>query len=128
MDVFEGTDDKLDNFERSSVQRTSIAERRKMYESRSQSTQETTITEKAEAANKSPIMMRRKDSLKSRKSSDDILKEEAQSRAAPMARQQSLDPQAGRKTEVAAPTPKRTSTVFGKLILSFGFITNCKLA
>lgn len=83
-----------------------------MYENRSQSAQETTMTEKAEA-NKSPIMMRRKDSLKTRKSSDDILKEEKESKSQ-VPRQQSLDPQAGRKAEVVAPTPKRTSTVFGK--------------
>lgn len=101
------SEDKLDNFERSSVQRNSIAERRKMYENRSQSVQEST-TEKTE--NKSPVM-RRKDSLKTRKSSDDILKEERESR--PIPRQQSLDPQAGRKAEPVAPTPKRTSTVFG---------------
>lgn len=71
------------------------------------------MTEKAEA-NKSPIMMRRKDSLKSRKSSDDILKEEAQTRTASMPRQQSLDTQVGRKEEKVTPAPKRTSTVFGK--------------
>lgn len=103
------SEDKLDNFERSSVQRNSIAERRKMYENRSQSVQEP-ATEKSES--KSPIMLRRKDSLKTRKSSDDILKEEKESR--PIPRQQSLDPLAGRKTEPVVPTPKRTSTVFGK--------------
>lgn len=83
-----------------------------MYENRSQSVQETTITEKAD---KSPIMMRRKDSLKTRKSSDDILKEEQQSRQTSVPRQQSLDTQiSSRKTEPVTPTPKRTCTVFGK--------------
>lgn len=114
VDNFDASEDKLDNFERSSVQRNSIAERRKMYENRSQSVQEQTITEKG--GEKSPIL-RRKDSLKTRKSSDDILKEEeSQKRSSnPMPRQQSLDPQAGRKMDSSiTPAPKRTSTVFGR--------------
>lgn len=83
-----------------------------MYENRSQSVQEQTITEKG--GEKSPIL-RRKDSLKTRKSSDDILKEEENQKRSvnSVPRQQSLDPQAGRKTEIVTPTPKRTSTVFG---------------
>lgn len=118
-DNVDTTDDKASgNFERSSVQRNSIAERRKIYE-RSQSVQEpSSVTEKPE--NKSPVMLRRKDSLKNRnnKSVEDIIKEEPQETRPKktMPRQQSHDPQANRKIEpvVAAPVPKRTSTVFGK--------------
>lgn len=98
--------DSLDstNFERASLQRSSIAERRKMYE-RSQSVQESTgaIIEKPDG---SPVMLRRKDSFKARKTNDEGNKKN-------VPKQQSLDPQAGRKTEMVAPTPKRTSTVFG---------------
>lgn len=118
VDIVDTTDDKASgNFERSSVQRNSIAERRKMYE-RSQSVQEpSSVTEKPES--KSPVMLRRKDSLKNRnnKSVEDVIKEEPQETRPKktMPRQQSHDPQANRKTEpvVAAPVPKRTSTVFG---------------
>lgn len=90
------------NFERSSTQRSSIAERRKMYE-RSQSVQDT-VVEKPDA---SPVMLRRKDSLKKKN-------EEETRKSVPFAKQQSLDPQANRKNEpIVVPTPKRTSTVFG---------------
>lgn len=98
--------DSLDstNFERASLQRSSIAERRKMYE-RSQSVQESTgtIIEKPDG---SPVMLRRKDSFKARKTNEEGTKKN-------VPKQQSLDPQAARKTEPVTPTPKRTSTVFG---------------
>lgn len=105
-DNFDGGDATANNFERSSTQRSSIAERRKMYE-RSQSVQEAPppVAEKPES---SPVMLRRKDSLKNRKSEEDTRK------SVPFTKQQSLDPQAQRKTETVAPTPKRTSTVFGE--------------
>lgn len=97
--------DASSNFERSSTQRSSIAERRKMYE-RSQSMQDAPpVAEKPEG---SPVMLRRKDSLKNRKGEEETRK------SVPFAKQQSLDPQAQRKTEAVAPTPKRTSTVFGE--------------
>ncbi|CAH2006359.1 unnamed protein product [Acanthoscelides obtectus] len=98
-----------DNFERSSV-RTSIAERRKMYEKRSMSVQEpgSISQEKKEG---SPVMLRRKDSFKNRKN-EEILKEDNR-KSVPVSKQQSLDP--GRKSEAATPTPKRTSTVFGRV-------------
>ncbi|XP_055597731.1 coronin-7 isoform X2 [Uranotaenia lowii] len=53
-----GTDDKTNQFERLSGQRTSIAERRRLYENRSQSVQE----EKPA----SPVPLRRRESLKVR--------------------------------------------------------------
>lgn len=105
LDMGEGN-----NFERASSQRNSIAERRKMYE-RSQSVQEpaTVIVEKPDG---SPVMLRRKDSFKNRKCSD-VLKEDNSSKKV-ILKQQSLDPQGGKKQEpVSTPTPKRTSTVFG---------------
>lgn len=111
----EDTLESLDgnNFERASLQRNSIAERRKMYE-RSQSVQETAPTSAVTTVDKpdgSPVMLRRKDSFKNRKCAD-VLKEDNAKKVMP--KQQSLDPQAGKKNEaVSTPTPKRTSTVFG---------------
>ncbi|XP_030763580.1 coronin-7 isoform X2 [Sitophilus oryzae] len=101
--------DQSGNFERNSLQRNSIAERRKLYE-RSQSVQDqpTTITEKSTS---SPIMLRRKDSFKNQKN-DEALKEDNR-RSVPMSKQQSLDPQSLKKNESVA--PKRTSTVFGRV-------------
>ena len=106
--------DQSGSFERASVQRSSIAERRKMYENRSQSVQEapSTIIEKAGG---SPIMMRRKDSFKNRKNAEDVLKDDNNRKSGQVSKQMSLDQQVGKKNEnFAAPTPKRTSTVFGK--------------
>ncbi|RZC40501.1 coronin-7 [Asbolus verrucosus] len=107
--------DQSGNFERASIQRSSIAERRKMYENRSQSVQETpsAIIEKAGG---SPIMLRRKDSFKNRKNVEDVLKDDNNRKSGQVSKQMSLDHQAGRKSETfAAPTPKRTSTVFGRV-------------
>lgn len=100
--------DQSGAFERSSV-RSSIAERRKMYE-RSQSVQDSNII--SEKAGGSPVMLRRKDSLKNRKN-EEVSKEDSNRKSVPIAKQQSLDPQAIRKSEV--PAPKRTSTVFGRV-------------
>nr|CAI5857096.1 unnamed protein product [Callosobruchus analis] len=101
------------NFERASLQRSSIAERRKLYEKRSMSVQETgsIAQEKNEG---SPVMLRRKDSFKNRKNTEDILKEDNR-KSVPVSKQQSMDPGAARKSEAATPTPKRTSTVFGRV-------------
>ncbi|CAG9762430.1 unnamed protein product [Ceutorhynchus assimilis] len=97
--------DQSGMFERNTLQRNSIAERRKMYE-RSQSQQDQpTIIEKSIS---SPVMLRRKDSFK--KNSD----EDSNRRSVPVSKQQSLDVQALKKNDTA-PTPKRTSTVFGKV-------------
>ncbi|XP_050307808.1 coronin-7 isoform X2 [Anthonomus grandis grandis] len=106
------TTDQSGNFDRNSAQRNSIAERRKMYE-RSQSQQEppATIIEKSVS---SPVLLRRKDSFKAPKNPDDVLKEENNRRSVPVARQQSLDPQAIKKSEGVV-APKRTSTVFGRV-------------
>lgn len=102
--------DAASGFERSSMQRSSIAERRKMYE-RSQSVQDApAVSEKPDG---SPIMLRRKDSFKNRKGEEEN-KAEVNRKSVPFAKQQSLDPQAHRKSELVIPTPKRTSTVFGK--------------
>ncbi|VEN52883.1 unnamed protein product [Callosobruchus maculatus] len=102
-----------DNFERASLQRSSIAERRKLYEKRSMSVQEpgSIAQEKKEG---SPVMLRRKDSFKNRKNTEDILKEDNR-KSVPVSKQQSMDPASGRKSEAATPTPKRTSTVFGRV-------------
>lgn len=107
--------DQTTNFERASLQRSSIAERRKMYE-RSQSVQETTTTI-IEKSSGSPVMLRRKDSFKNRKNVDDVLKDDNNRKSSQVSKQLSLDHQAGKKNEnfASAPTPKRTSTVFGKL-------------
>ncbi|XP_049826168.1 coronin-7 isoform X2 [Aethina tumida] len=109
-DSFDVTDQT--NFERASLQRSSIAERRKMYESRSMSVQETPSVV-PEKPGSSPVMLRRKDSLKNRKSAEEV-KDENNRKSVPIPKQQSLDPQAMRKSE-AVPTPKRTSTVFGRV-------------
>ncbi|KAG5892782.1 hypothetical protein JTB14_032658 [Gonioctena quinquepunctata] len=99
------------DFERGSTQRASIAERRKMYESRSQSVQD----QSAEKKEGSPVMLRRKDSFRNRKNAEDVLKEDNNRKSVPMSKQQSLDPVGVRKSEVSMPTPKRTSTVFGRV-------------
>ncbi|KAJ8922826.1 hypothetical protein NQ315_007861 [Exocentrus adspersus] len=114
-DNFDSTD-QGNSFERASMQRTSIAERRKLYESRSMSVQEQ-IGNVAEKKDGSPVMLRRKDSFKNRKNADEVLREDnnRKSTPAPVSKQQSLDPQAVKKQEVSVPTPKRTSTVFGRV-------------
>ncbi|CAG9827935.1 unnamed protein product [Diabrotica balteata] len=106
----ENDPEELDSvdFERGSLQRASIAERRKMYENRSISVQEQGLEKKEN----SPVMMRRKDSFKNRKNAEDVLKDDNNRKSMPIAKQQSLDPVGVRKSEVSMPTPKRTSTVF----------------
>lgn len=93
-------------FERNTVQRTSIAERRKMYENRSQSVQEGMM----DKPDGSPSPLRRKDSFKSSRN-DDISKSKSSSVASKTG---GGDSQGLKKEIVATPTPKRTSTVFGK--------------
>ncbi|XP_072393484.1 coronin-7 [Diabrotica undecimpunctata] len=109
----ENDPEELDSvdFERGSLQRASIAERRKMYENRSISVQEQGLEKKEN----SPVMMRRKDSFKNRKNAEDVLKDDNNRKSMPIAKQQSLDPVGVRKSEVSMPTPKRTSTVFGRV-------------
>ncbi|XP_057659505.1 coronin-7 isoform X1 [Diorhabda carinulata] len=99
------------DFERGSLQRASIAERRKLYENRSMTVQE----QGSDKKENSPVMLRRKDSLKNRKNTDDVLKDDNNRKSMPIAKQQSMDPVGMRKSEVSVPTPKRTSTVFGRV-------------
>jgi coronin-7 len=115
---FDDTDDKLEDFERASVQRSSIAERRRMYENRSASVQEAGAADKR-SPTLSPTPLRRQDSFKSSKT---CALEEVANKRSPVAmqRQQSQEHLAAGKTHdkkpepVTTPTPKRTSTVFGK--------------
>lgn len=93
------------SFERNAVQRTSIAERRKMYESRSQSMQEG-IMDKPDG---SPSPLRRKDSFKNAKN-----EESNKSKGAAIGKASSDSQAAKKESPVVTPAPKRTSTVFGK--------------
>jgi hypothetical protein len=120
---FDDADDKVEDFERSSVQRSSIAERRRMYENRSVSAQEAGAAEKR-SPTLSPTPLRRQDSCKSSKASgQDMVKEDMEGkRSHTVQRQHSQEQLAAAKTPsqdkkpepVTTPTPKRTSTVFGK--------------
>jgi coronin-7 len=123
---FDDSDDKLEDFERASVQRSSIAQRRRVYENRSASIQEAGAAEKR-SPTLSPSPLRRQDSYKSSKSCVSDVKEDVESKRSPVGiqRQQSQEqPAAGKspptqdkKPEpVTTPTPKRTSTVFGKSV------------
>lgn len=80
----------------------SIAERRRLYETRSMSVQEPTSL--------SPTPLRRRDSLKNNQFHETIKEE---SKAKPQS-----DTKKERKPELATPTPKRTSTVFGECHLN----------
>ncbi|XP_076165330.1 coronin-7-like isoform X2 [Ptiloglossa arizonensis] len=84
-------DPHLEEEERGNANRNSIVERRRLYESRSESVTDENLAEKAMG---SPIMLRR--------------------RAIPMIRQQSMDSHL-EKIDSVTPTAKRTSTVFGRV-------------
>ncbi|KAK6630379.1 hypothetical protein RUM44_005046 [Polyplax serrata] len=92
----------------STSQRSSIAERRRLYENRTVSVQEPLPMERT-----SPSALRRRGSLKTK--SDD-LKEEPNRRSTLGGPIKSTDKSADKKTQLppSTPTPKRTSTVFGK--------------
>ncbi|KAL7289954.1 hypothetical protein TKK_0016337 [Trichogramma kaykai] len=99
------------NFERGGSNRNSIAERRRLYENRSASATDGNLAEKAAG---SPTSIRRRDSFKSK---NDLTKDEEpqplkKSQPPSMLRQQSMDP---RLESSSTPTPKRTSTVFGRV-------------
>lgn len=94
------------NFERGNANRNSIAERRRLYESRSVSVTDGNLAEKAMG---SPTMLRRRDSFKTK---NEVIKEDEVKKVIPMLRQQSMDPRL-EKIDNATPTAKRTSTVFG---------------
>lgn len=95
------------NFERG-TNRNSIAERRRLYESRSVSVTDGNLAEKAMG---SPTMLRRRDSFKAK---SEMIKEDETKKSIPILRQQSMDPKLEKVEPVAAPASKRTSTVFGK--------------
>ncbi|XP_011862299.1 PREDICTED: coronin-7 isoform X3 [Vollenhovia emeryi] len=96
------------NFERG-TNRNSIAERRRLYESRSVSVTDGNLAEKAMG---SPTMLRRRDSFKSK---SEVIKEDETKKSIPMLRQQSMDPKLEKVEPVVTPASKRTSTVFGRV-------------
>ncbi|XP_058794011.1 coronin-7 isoform X2 [Phymastichus coffea] len=99
------------NFERGGSNRNSIAERRRLYENKSASVTDGNLAEKA--ASCSPTSMKRRDSFKSK---SDIIKDDDTKKIVPMIRQQSVPAEKIEKPEpVSTPTPKRTSTVFGRV-------------
>ncbi|XP_062539455.1 coronin-7 isoform X3 [Armigeres subalbatus] len=109
-------DDKPSQFERLSGQRTSIAERRRMYESRSQSVQE----EKPA----SPVPLRRRESLKSRgeqsKTDEEAMPppssvEFTRNRSDLCKENLPSDINKRNNANSANTTSKRTSTVFGRV-------------
>ncbi|XP_043284442.1 coronin-7 isoform X1 [Venturia canescens] len=97
------------NFERGNLNRNSIAERRRLYESRSVSVTDGNLAEKAMG---SPTALRRRDSFKAK---SEIIKEDEVKKIVPMLRQQSMDPRLEKPEPITTPTPKRTSTVFGRV-------------
>ncbi|XP_014488330.1 PREDICTED: coronin-7 isoform X2 [Dinoponera quadriceps] len=96
------------NFERG-ANRNSIAERRRLYESRSVSVTDSNLAEKAMG---SPTMLRRRDSFKTK---SEVIKEDETKKTIPILRQQSMDPRLEKVEPVATPASKRTSTVFGRV-------------
>ncbi|XP_011141113.1 coronin-7 isoform X2 [Harpegnathos saltator] len=96
------------NFERG-ANRNSIAERRRLYESRSVSVTDGNLAEKAIG---SPTMLRRRDSFKTK---SEVIKEDEAKKTSPILRQQSMDPRLEKVEPVATPASKRTSTVFGRV-------------
>ncbi|XP_015123101.1 coronin-7 isoform X1 [Diachasma alloeum] len=95
------------SLERGGLNRNSIAERRRLYESRSVSVTDGNLAEKALG---SPTALRRRDSFKSK---SEVLKDDE--KKIPMLRQQSMDPRLEKPEPITTPTPKRTSTVFGRV-------------
>lgn len=105
----------LGNFERGNANRHSIAERRRLYESRSVSVTDGNLAEKAMG---SPTM-RRRDSFKTK---SEVIKEDEAKKVVSMLRQQSVDARM-EKVDTTAPTPKRTSTVFGKFYVFLEYLS-----
>ncbi|KAL6436067.1 hypothetical protein ACFW04_005703 [Cataglyphis niger] len=98
----------IGNFERG-TNRNSIAERRRLYESRSVSVTDGNLAEKAMG---SPTMLRRRDSFKAK---SEVIKEDETKKNIPMLRQQSMDPKLEKVEPVTTLASKRTSTVFGRV-------------
>ncbi|CAK9811862.1 Coro7 [Anthophora plagiata] len=101
--------EELGSFERGNANRNSIAERRRLYESRSVSVTDGNLAEKAMG---SPTMLRRRDSFKTK---SEVIKEDEVKKVISMLRQQSMDPRLEKVDNSVTPTPKRTSTVFGRV-------------
>ncbi|CAG5103997.1 Similar to CORO7: Coronin-7 (Bos taurus) [Cotesia congregata] len=97
------------NLERGGANRNSIAERRRLYESRSVSVTDGNLAEKAMG---SPTALRRRDSFKTK---SEVIKEDDVKKIVPMLRQQSMDPRLEKPEPISTPTPKRISTVFGRV-------------
>ncbi|XP_057342240.1 coronin-7 isoform X3 [Microplitis mediator] len=97
------------SLERGGANRNSIAERRRLYESRSVSVTDGNLAEKAMG---SPTALRRRDSFKTK---SEVIKEDDVKKIVPMLRQQSMDPRLEKPEPISTPTPKRTSTVFGRV-------------
>ncbi|XP_018362550.1 PREDICTED: coronin-7 isoform X2 [Trachymyrmex cornetzi] len=100
----------IGNFERG-TNRNSIAERRRLYESRSVSVTDGNLAEKAMG---SPTMLRRRDSFKGIVKNE-VIKEDETKKSIPMLRQQSMDPKLEKVEPIVTPVSKRTSTVFGRV-------------
>lgn len=94
----------MENFERDNSNKNSIAERRRLYESHSVSMTDGNLAEKA---TDSPTLIRRRDSFKTK---SEMIKEDEGKKVTPISSQHSLDSKLD-----TAPTPKRTSTVFGRV-------------
>ncbi|KAL0269016.1 UNVERIFIED_CONTAM: hypothetical protein PYX00_010761 [Menopon gallinae] len=94
--------------ERGSAQRSSIAERRKVYENRTTSVQEQSVT----VDKTSPTPLRRRSSFKSKQ--EEVVEEPVNRRVTLGGPIRSSEKSSERK-ETMTPTPKRTSTVFGRV-------------
>lgn len=105
------------NFERGNSNRNSIAERRRLYENKSNAVTDGNLAEKAMG---SPTSIRRRDSFKTK---SELIKDEEAKKIVPMMRQQSMDPRLEKPEPVSTPTPKRTSTVFGKSLSYTDFLS-----
>lgn len=94
--------------ERGSGQRNSIAERRRVYENRSVSVQDQGVT----VDKTSPTPLRRKGSFKTKH--EETVVEEPVNRRATIGGPVKAVEKTAEKKDFVAPTPKRTSTVFGE--------------
>lgn len=108
----ENEDNSCNNFERGNSNRNSIAERRRLYENRSVSVTDGNSVEKTtNNSSSSPTSVRRRDSFKAKNEEETPKK----SVSPAVLRQQSMDPKLEKPEPITTPTPKRTSTVFGRV-------------
>ncbi|KAL3267045.1 hypothetical protein HHI36_011187 [Cryptolaemus montrouzieri] len=118
-------EDKETSFDSGYVSKTpTTAERRKMFETCENEENLDSVDANnfergasPEKAASSPVMLRRKGSFKNSKTTEeDVICKDDNRRSVGITKQQSHDPQAFRKSDVlTTPTPKRTSTVFGRV-------------